>query len=432
MVGWDVAVVAAVLIGYGTASGRLHGSMITPAIVFVTAGYAMGQDGLGLFTADLGSGTVLLLAEVTLALVLFSDAASLDTRTLSREAGLPVRLLVVGLPLSIIAGTLVAIPLFPELSFFEAAIIAVLLAPTDAALGQTVISDQRLPTRLRQGLNTESGLNDGVCVPLLFGAIAFAELGATPDLEGEILGDLVTELAIATGVGVAVAAIVAVGVKFSNQRAWLDEQWAQVVPLATAGLAYGVSAELGGSGFIATFVAGLAYGRLLGAAPAHESTKLTEEFGGVLSAVTFFVFGAVVIGQGITDLDGPTVVYAVLSLTLVRMAPVALSLRGAGAAWPTSSFAGWFGPRGLATIVFMLTVVEESNLDGTGRIVQVATVTVALSVFAHGITAPPLTEHYVRWLETKRGRSEPYPPDEGLPATLPKRGPWQRRPRQPA
>ena len=262
--GWDIAVVAVVLIGYAAVSGRLHGSVITPAMVFVVAGYVLGEEGLGLFGADLDSGTVRLLAEVTLALVLFTDASALDTRVLLKEAGMPVRLLAIGLPLSILMGTLIALPVFPELSFFEAVVIAVLLAPTDAALGQTVISDQRLPSRLRQGLNTESGLNDGVCVPLLFGAVAFAELAEAPTFDGEILRDLVVELAVAAAVGLVVAMLVAVVVTASNQRKWLDEQWVQVVPLATAGVAYVAAAELGGSGFIATFVAGLAYGRLLG------------------------------------------------------------------------------------------------------------------------------------------------------------------------
>ncbi len=430
--GWDIAVVAVVLIGYAAVSGRLHGSVITPALVFVVAGYVLGEEALGLFGADLDSGTVRLLAEITLALVLFTDASALDTRLLSKEAGLPVRLLAIGLPLSILLGTLIAVPMFPDLSFFEAAVIAVLLAPTDAALGQTVISDQRLPSRLRQGLNTESGLNDGVCVPLLFGAVAFAELEEAPTFDGEILRDLVVELGIATAVGLAAAMLVALVVSVSNRRNWLDEQWAQVVPLATAGVAYAAAAELGGSGFIATFVAGLAYGRLLGTARSHESTKLMEEFGGLLSAITFFVFGAIVIGRGIVDLDLATVAYAVLSLTVVRMVPVALSLVGSGAAWPTSAFAGWFGPRGLATIVFMLTVVEESDLAGSGRIVQVATMTVVLSVIAHGVTAPSLTDRYVRWLEAGQSHLDLESREAATTVGPIKRGLWQRRPRQPS
>jgi NhaP-type Na+/H+ or K+/H+ antiporter len=176
-----------------------------------------------------------------------------------------------------------------------------------------------------------------------------------------------------------------------------------VIPLAAAGVAYIATDELGGSGFIACFVAGLVFGRLVG--PARERViDLTEEVGGVLSAVTFFMFAAVLAGPALNNLDAATVIYAVLSLTVVRMLPVAIAYIGSGSARQTRLFAGWFGPRGLASIVFALTVVEESGLEGTKRIVQVATVTVLLSVFAHGITAPALTDRYVAWFNARRDR----------------------------
>ncbi len=400
--GWDLTIVAAALLGFAAVSGRLHRSVITPAMVFVLLGYLLGDGGLGVFDSGIDPATVRLLAEVTLALVLFSDAAALDSRALSREAALPARLLAIGLPLSIVLGTVVAWLLFPDLLFFEAVVLAVLLAPTDAALGQTVISDRRLPSRLRQGLNVESGLNDGICVPLLFAAIALATVEETAGGEVEILRDLLIEISVALVVGLATAVSAAALFTASGARGWLDHNWAQVVPLATAAVAYTATVELGGSGFIAAFVAGIVYGRRVGPSSAHHSTKLMEELGGLLSAVTFFVFGAVLIARSVTDLDIATVAYALASLTVVRMAPVALSLLGSRASWQTSAFAGWFGPRGLATIVFMLTVVEESQLAGTSRIVQVATVTVLFSVIAHGVSAPGLTERYVRWYDTSR------------------------------
>jgi len=402
--GWDVTLVAIVLIAFATVSGRLHGSAITPAIVFVGAGLLFGTEGLDLIGAELDTGTVRSLAELTLALVLFTDASALHTRALRREAGIPARLLGIGLPLTVVIGALIALGMFPRLGVFEAIVLAVLLAPTDAALGQTVVSDERLPSRLRQGLNIESGLNDGVCVPLLFAAVAFAELDEAPNFDGEILVDLVKEVGIALGVGALAAAAVACVLTISSRRGWLEEQWGQIIPLATVGIAYTATVELGGSGFIGAFVAGLLYRQFLGASTAHGTTRLMEEVGGLLGAVTFFVFGAVVVGRSITDLDLSTVVYAVLSLTVVRMVPVALSLIGSGAAAQTMAFAGWFGPRGLATIVFMLTVVEESNLVGSSRIVQVATATVLLSVVAHGVSAPWLTDRYVRWFRTSRER----------------------------
>ena len=239
-------------------------------------------------------------------------------------------------------------------------------------------------------------------MPLLVAAVAFAELDEAPTFEGEVLVDLVEELLVAGVVGVAVAVVVATLSKASVRRHWVQDGWALVIPLVATVVAYAATVELGGSGFIASFVAGLTYGRLLGPS-ALGACELTEELGGLLSAVSFLLFGAVLLGRGFSDLDARTVLYAIASLTVVRMIPVALSLLGSGARWPTMIFAGWFGPRGLATIVFALTVVEESGLTGTRRIVDVATVTVAFSVFAHGLTAPALTDRYVRWFTANEG-----------------------------
>jgi NhaP-type Na+/H+ or K+/H+ antiporter len=398
----DLAIVAVVLLAFALVSKRLHGTPVTPAIVFVLTGLVLGSEGLDLIGSAVEPALVKLLAEVTLALVLFTDAASIRVRLLRRESGLPTRLLLVGLPLTIAAGTLVGLPLFPGLGLFEVVILAIVLAPTDAALGEAVVSDQRIPSRVRQGLNVESGLNDGICVPLLFAAIALAELEEGSTFEGRGLVDLVKEVAIATTVGVAVALAAASLLRASSRRGWVQGRWLQVVPLATATIAYTATTDLGGSGFVATFAGGLMYRAVLGGEDAEQSVRLTEELGGLLSAVTFFVFGAVVVGESITDLDVRTVLYAVLSLTVIRMIPVAVAL-GRGPGLPTVAFAGWFGPRGLASIVFALIIVEGADLPGTALLVQVAMVTVLLSVFAHGLSAPWLTQRYAAWVETRAG-----------------------------
>lgn len=423
-----IAQVSIALIAFACISGRIRGSAFTPAILFAGVGFLLGNKVLDVMATDIDLGSIRLLAEVTLALVLFGDASSLDARRLSHEVGFPARLLGIGLPLTIILGAGLALWFFPDLLFFEAIVLAVLLAPTDAALGQTVVSDTRLPSRVRQGLNVESGLNDGVCVPLLFTAVAFAELEEAPTLEASIIVDLVKEVGIAIAAGAAVASVVGFMVTESKRRGWLDEAWAQVVPLAAAATAYTATDELGGSGFIAAFVAGMLYGRRIGAKSAHSSSRLMEEIGGVLSAVTFFVFGAILIGDGVTNLDLATIIYAIVSLTAIRMVPVALSLIGSGADRATMAFTGWFGPRGLATIVFMLTIVEESNLAGTGRIVQVATVTVLLSVVAHGASAPWLTERYVNRIRDNNPSSDCDSSDDHAPIARPRRSLWVHHP----
>lgn len=397
--GWDLVLVAGALLSFGLVSRRLHGTVLSPAIFFVTLGLVVGTEGLDVITTKVGSSTIQTLAEVTLALVLFTDAASIDTRRLAREKAVPVRLLLVGLPLTIALGTLVGLPLFPGLGFFEVAVLAILLAPTDAALGEPVVSDVRLPSELRQGLNVESGLNDGICVPLLFGAIAAAEIEQAPSFDGSVLVDLLQETAVAASVGVAVGVATAWLFGEASRRSWVEPRWAQLVPLSAVVLAYAATAELGGSGFVAAFAAGLAYRLRLGHVEAEESVRFSEELGYTLSAVTFFVFGAVVVGVALDGLGWRDLVYAVLSLTLVRMLPVAVAFLRTGAAAPTVAFAGWFGPRGLASIVFALIIVEESEIPGTSTIVRVAMLTVLLSVFAHGVTAPWLTSRYAGWVE---------------------------------
>ena len=395
--GTDLAVIAGVLLGYAAVRVDLRGTPITPAIVFVTTGLLLGVEGADVVTIDLDAGAVHVLAEITLTLVLFSDAASLPTRALTREASIPLRLLLVGLPLTIALGVLAGLPLFGGLGAFEILILAVILAPTDAALGEAVVSDQRIPSAIRHGLNVESGLNDGICVPLLYAALAFAELEQAPQFDGGVLVDLVTDLAVATGVGLGAAVLSGAALQMSMRRRWIEERWTQVVPVSAVVIAYTVTAELGGSGFVAAFVAGLAYRRFIGAALARRSLQLTDEIGGALSAVTFFVFGAAIVGPELTGLDAKTVLYAALSLTIVRMVPVALALWGTRSGVPTVAFTGWFGPRGLATIVFALTVVEEADLAGTPVLLRAAACTVLLSVFAHGLSAPFLTAAYAAW-----------------------------------
>lgn len=397
----DIAVIGITLLGYALVSRRLTGTPVSTPMVFVAAGFLVGPRVLDVVDLGIGSEDLGRLAEMTLALVLFTDATAIDTGRLRREDSMPIRLLGLALPLTIVAGGLLAVVLFPDLLVFEAVALAILLAPTDAALGKAVVADERIPSVVRQGLNVESGLNDGVCVPLLLSAVAFAEIEESPSLDGSILTDLVVELGVAIAIGAGVAAAVALLVRWSTDRGWLAEGWSVLVPLATAIVAFSATAEAGGSGFIASFVAGLVFGRMLGA-EGHESAEVAEHLGDLLSAVTFFLFGAVLVSSSILRVDASAIVYAVLSLTVVRMVPVAVALLGSGAARPTSAFAGWFGPRGLATIVFALTVIEVSNLDGRQRIVDVATLTVLLSVIAHGATASGLSDRYVAWFRGHR------------------------------
>jgi NhaP-type Na+/H+ or K+/H+ antiporter len=317
----------------------------------------------------------------------------------------PLRLLAVGLPLTIVAGTVLALGVIPELSVIEALILAIILAPTDAALGKPVVTDERLPSRIRQGLNIESGLNDGICVPLLLIAVAFAEADEGLRSFSSAIRVVVEEIGYGALAGVVAGALAAAALRFGKQYRLIESSWVQILPAAAAALAYGLAVPLDGSGFIAAFVGGLAFGALT-KSDEGETTYLVEETGEILSAVTFLVFGAVILGPALTDLTWEAVVYAILSLTVIRMVPVALALLGSGARAPTVAFLAWFGPRGLASIVFAVIVLDTSLLH-IDPIVLAVVATIALSVYAHGLSARPMVSRYAKWYQAH--------PDDNLP-----------------
>ena len=298
--------------------------------------------------------------------------------------------------------------------------LAVLLAPTDAALGQAVVTEPRLPVRIRQGLNVESGLNDGICVPLLLIVLAGAEVESEVFGNGEAGRIVLEEIGYGLAAGLAVGALAAAVVLEAGRRGLIAAGWRQVIPVAAA-LAYGVADPLGGSGFIAAFVAGMTFGHRV-RRESGELGVLGEELGQILNGLTFIVFGAVLLGPALEDLSWSLGLYAVLSLTLVRMVPVAIALVGLRARPPTVAFLGWFGPRGLASIVFAVIVVEESHLPHLSTILLATYVTIGLSVLLHGLTAAPLADRYARWYEAHpRDR---LPPAESVPAEVSRpRGP---------
>jgi sodium/hydrogen antiporter len=414
---WTLPTVGGLLLVYAALSSRLKASPVSQAMVFVTAGLLFGNRALDIVEFNVGVGVIVRhFAEATLALVLFTDAARIDLPRLRREALLPVRLLAVGLPLTIALGTVAGVLVIPGLGFWAAAALATILAPTDAALGEPVVTDSRLPSRIRQGLNVESGLNDGICVPLLiiFLTLAEADEGAS-DLHP--LHVVAEEIGYGVVAGVLAGALAGRVLPWSRARGWMTPTWEQILGIATPLLAYAVAVALGGSGFIAAFVAGIVF-RVVARSTADHATSLAEQSGELLNALTFLLFGAVVLGPVLGDLTWQIAVYAVLSLTVVRMVPVALAVLGLGMRGVTVAFVGWFGPRGLASIVFVLLLVEQSGLPESTLMLTVVTLVVALSVLAHGVSAWPGTRWYVAWYDAQR-RDDPSLP-EGVAVRAPR------------
>ena len=420
---WALATVAFLLLVFAALSHRLKRSYVTLAIFFTSTGLLAGPA-LGLLDLELGSEPIKLLAEATLTLVLFSDASRISIPALRREFSVPARLLGLGLPLTIAAGTVAGVTVLPGVSLVEALVLAVMLACTDAALGQAVVKDRRIPSRIRQGLNVESGLNDGLCVPLFFIAIAIAEAD-----EGALSARGALEL-VAEEIGWGlVGGICRRGAAAPSRSERLGERglaeahWLQILTAATALLAAGIAHGLGGSIFIAAFVGGFVFGavrRDVGG----EVGYLVDQGGEVLNAVTFLMFGAVILGPLLDDLGWEALLYAVLSLTVVRMLPVALAMLGTRARPPTLAFLGWFGPRGLASIVFAVILVEEAALPHQETLLLAVVATVGLSVYAHGLSALPLTERYVSWYDAHAPEQRPAMESVPAPEQRPR---WVRR-----
>ena len=425
---WTLAIVAAAVLAVAAFSRRLAGTPITPAMVFVAIGVVVGPRVLGEVDLSPLSESVRALAEATLTLVLFADASRIDLRALRREYHLPARLLGIGLPLTIGAGALLAALLFDQLSFPEALVLAVLLAPTDAALGQAVVTEPRLPLRVRQGLNVESGLNDGICVPLLLIVLATADVDAQVTSSHHALTVVLEEIGYGIAGGVAAGVAAAAVVVLAGRRGLISDSWLQIVPVAAAALAYGIADPLGGSGFIAAFVAGMCFGGLLRRDPGSVAA-FNEQLGELLNGVTFIAFGAILLGPALGELTWRVVLYALLSLTIVRILPVAIALLGSGARPQTVAFIGWFGPRGLASIVFAVLIVEEAQLPHTDTILLATYTTIGLSVFAHGLSAVPLARRYARWYEAHPRDRRP-PMESALVAAHRTRGPLAPAPPQ--
>jgi NhaP-type Na+/H+ or K+/H+ antiporter len=388
-----MAILGGFALVYSTIAGRVERSWISGPIVFMAFGLLLGPLALGVISQQEDPELLKSLAELTLALVLFTDAAGSNLGVLSRARQLPMRLLGIGLPLTIALGFVFGKLLFGTLSIFEIALIATMLAPTDAALGQAVVTNESVPGPLREGLNVESGLNDGICVPILFLFLALAG-GQGGDEEPWHMG--LRLFAMNVGIGLATGGVLTVAsvwlLHLCRRKGWLSPAWIKITVIALAFTTFGAAQALGGSGFIACFAGGLLFGGLL--KPHHEQLLgAAEGIGDTFSLLTWVLFGAAVVGQAFGNLTWPVVLYAVLSLTVVRMLPVFVTVTGMGIDTEGKLFLGWFGPRGLASIVFGVIVIGE-NLPHGDVITATVACTVLLSIIAHGVTANPWAKAY--------------------------------------
>jgi sodium/hydrogen antiporter len=401
---------AAVVLAWSVVSDRLAKWNVGGPLVFLVAGLLLANPDWGVVEVDIESDVVHTMAELTLALLLFADASSVRLAAARRDAAITVRLLAIGLPLTIAGGIAFGALLFTALPIALVALVASALAPTDAALSASVIGDERLPGGLRRVLNVESGLNDGIATPVVTFCLASAAgvLGITGHAE-EAGWSALGQLAVGAGVGIAIGFGGGVLLVIADRHGWMEHGSRRTATLALALLAFLAAEEVGGNPFVSAFVGGLAFGASAGRLTA-PSVELTELAGGLLSLAVWFVFGAGFVLGAFEELDGRVVVYAILSLTVVRMVPVAIALLGSGQPWATTAFIGWFGPRGLASVVFALLAVEKLGESDprVGAALHAIVVTVVLSVVAHGVSARPLTTRYVAALSASPRPAPPH------------------------
>ena len=399
-----LTVLAAFAFFYSVVASRLERTPISGAVVYLFVGLACGTYGLGFVELNVDGDAIKRLAEFTLALVLFTDAANANFGVLRKVKAIPIRLLLVGLPLTIAAGFGVGFLIFGELTFFEIALLATMLAPTDAALGKAVVTNKSVPTSVRESLNVESGLNDGICVPVLLIFLALA----TGETAGNETATLIMKLpleaiGIGAGVGIVLAIVGSSLIRFSAARSWITGTWTRIPVITLAMFCFALSQWLGGSGFIGAFVGGLLFGGLTKTHDVKEELLAgAEGVGNLMSLLTWFVFGALAFGKGLQDVSWQVIVYAILSLTIIRMLPVLLCLVGVKMRIDSKLFLGWFGPRGLASIVFIVIVMAE-KLPGNDTLVAVVTWTVILSIIAHGVSAVPFANKYGKRVVNRDG-----------------------------
>lgn len=389
-----LAIFVSLIFLHSLVSRRLERTIVTAPIVFTVAG--MMASSVMPETPDRQAGQELFLsiAEIGLVLLLFTDASRTDLRMLRSMRGLPARLLSAGMLLTILLGALGALLVFRGLSIWEAGILAAILAPTDAGLGQIIVNSPRVPIKIRQALNVEAGLNDGLSVPFLLFFMALAG-GAAGGGHSRLTRFILEQLGLGTLVGLSVGLVGGYLLGAAHRRKWTAHSWQQLGVVTLPLLCLLACEQAGASMFIAAFVAGLAVQIGFHDAAKH-SVEFTEEWGQLLNLSVFFLFGLLVV-RAWPQFNWRHAFYAVLSLTVVRMLPVAVALIGTRLSRATVLFMGWFGPRGLASIVLGLVYLgRHTQQPGESTIRLTVMMTVLFSIFAHGLSALPGMESYAR------------------------------------
>ena len=397
-----ILILGAILIFcYGLVSRLAERSPITAPMVFVAIGLLASPLGIGILSVQINAALVQIIASVTLVLVLFVDASTISVPSLIRERRLPMRLLLIGLPLTMVFGALAGFLIFPDMGVWVVVLMALILSPTDAALGQAVITNPAIPERIRRAINVESGLNDGMALPPILVCIAaLSEAVAGHTGTSYWINFTLKQLILGPVAGILVGWFGGLLVDKAARAGWMNETYQRLSSGSLAVIAYASAEAMHGNGFMAAFFSGLALGTRTPSVR-ERIHEFAEAEGQQLALFIFLMLGLILIPLTIQYWDMLAWLYAILSLTVIRMIPVALSLIGSKLDWGTVCFIGWFGPRGIASILYLLIVVGRLGKTGYEYMISVIALTVLLSVFLHGISAVPLAHIYGRYASQK-------------------------------
>lgn len=382
----DAAFVLTLLVlAYAVVSGLVTRWYVAPALIFIAFGVLLGPFGLGVI--EIGSDTAVftIVAQLALTVILFNQAAELDLGTVLRRGHDSFRLILIGIPLTIGLGTVTALLVLPVMPVWEAVCLAAIVAPLEVTLIEALLQDRRIPERVRHALAMESGCYDGFALAALFAALALASDRSQSESWGWFL---FRAEVLSLGAGAVVGIIGGLLIARSFQRGWIDDTWAQLATVAVALLCFQVGEMFHGSGFVAAFAGGIAYAVVAQRTGADVPRQVADAAGHLLELLVFAMFGAAAVIVGWRDADWRVVLFAVLAVFVVRMVAVWLALVRTDVPTRSRLFIGWFGPRGIGTLVLGLLVVHEGAIEQVDLITQTVVVAVTLSLVVHSVTAP--------------------------------------------
>jgi NhaP-type Na+/H+ or K+/H+ antiporter len=386
-------VLTVLVLCYAVVSGLVKRWYLAPALIFVLFGILLGPFGFHVIDIDADAASFAVVAQLALTVILFNQAAALDLTAVVRRREVTFRLLVIGIPLALALGTATAVLVLPVMPLWEAVCLAAIVAPTEVALIDALLDDTRIPERIRHALSTESGFYDGFALAAVLAALALASEQADPDSTRWTMFLVRTEL-VSVGVGLVLGGAGGLVIARSQLRGWMSETWAQLATLAVALVCFQVGEGLHGSGFVAAFAGGLAFAFVAKRTGVPPETQVSDAAGQLLELMVFAMFGGYAVIVGWRDADWRVVVFAVVALLGVRLVAVNLALIRSDLSVRNRLFIGWFGPRGIGTLVLGLLVVERGVIEQEQLITQVVAVTVTLSLVVHSLTAWP----GIRWL----------------------------------